>query len=530
MNPRTTAVLALVALALGAFVYFNEIEGDVAREAAEDEAKQIHPGLEADAIHAITLTTQDGIDARFERRDGRWFVASPLEAPADATSLDAIASALTNLPREGSVAPSADAGRVDLERFGLGAGAQTIRFEVGDETRGLRIGRTTPVGGHRYVARLADDEIAYVASYRVNAFSRDFEDLRDRQIFDFETDAVRTLRVAWPVAGDPEPFEVALARDADGEWQLGVPVVGPADQATLRDLLSDLAFLRAEGFVDERTDALVDALGRPEITFSWTLEGDHVERRARIASLADGLRILERPDGALFTIAPERLDDFPRQLADYRFKRLADFALSAARRVELQFSGDGGRSDGDVAGPDDAGGGARAVVAVLGDGGWESERSRLDPDRFSDLVRALATLEADSIAADEMGSDERASLGLDPPRVRIVVSGTPETSQAGTPGGGTDSSEGDAPLAEVWLGRLEPGRGLFAMRADQPTIFVLPTLASEDLPISAARFAEEFELETESESSDADESGDVTGDVLKAPPPDPDPLEGVELP
>ncbi len=72
MSPRTTAVLFLVAAALGAFVWFYEIRGETAREDAEQRAKQLFPEIEAEAVDSITLTTRDGIRARFERRDPGW--------------------------------------------------------------------------------------------------------------------------------------------------------------------------------------------------------------------------------------------------------------------------------------------------------------------------------------------------------------------------------------------------------------------------------------------------------------------------
>ena len=45
LSPRITGILAIVAIALGLFVYVNEIEGDMDRRAAADEAAKIHSGF-----------------------------------------------------------------------------------------------------------------------------------------------------------------------------------------------------------------------------------------------------------------------------------------------------------------------------------------------------------------------------------------------------------------------------------------------------------------------------------------------------
>ncbi len=525
MTPKITGLLALVALALGAFVFFYEIEGDLTRQAAIDDAKNIHTGLAAAEIGAVMLTTLDGIPARFERRDGRWEVVSPLHARADATALDAIVYALANMPREGRI----DGDR-PLSGFGLEAGAQTIRFEVGGETRGLRIGGSTPVGGHRYVARLGDDEVAFVASYRVNAFNRNLADLRDRRIFQFEAGDVRTLRVSWPSGRAGEELEVALARDDAGAWHLGFPLVGPGDQEVVRSLLANLAYLRADGFVDESEASagseLRDALDQTALRINWTVEGAHLEREARIAGELDGQRVIEAPGGRLYRIAAARLDDFPRAVVDYRSKRMATFERSAARRLELEFHAVDDDEEVGQGAPESTrvGDGARGlrVVAELGEVGWTSPEPSIDPDRASQLIRELASLRAVDIMADEMGPTELASLGLNPPRVRIRVEG------------GADPKQPMETLAELLIGRLDPDRGVFAQRADVPTIFLLPAAVVEDLPISAERYRSDFALAPVSEGEglggDEGEGLGVDEGLESDPAPAADPLEGVGLP
>ena len=137
MNPRTTGILALVAAGLGLFVYFYEIEGEVGRKAAEDDANRVHAGLDAGDIEAIAFETRDDVFARFERRGGRWWLVAPLESEADGPALDAIAGALADLPRAGTIGATED-----LAGFGLGEGAERVEFRTADGTFGLRVGGT----------------------------------------------------------------------------------------------------------------------------------------------------------------------------------------------------------------------------------------------------------------------------------------------------------------------------------------------------------------------------------------------------
>jgi hypothetical protein len=491
MSLRSTGVLALVAMILGGFIYWYEIEGEASREAARDDEQRILAGLQSEAVDMIALSTQEGVAARFERLDARWRMTSPVAGRADATALDAMAQALTNLPREGRVANPGD-----MAEYGLGSQAQRIRFVADGKPGELLIGRSTPVGGHVYVAALTDGEdpaVEYVERYRVNAFNRNLDDLRERQILSFEGAELRTLRISWPAAEGKT--EVALARDDAGQWQMGVPLVGVADQQTLRDLISNLSYLRATGFVDVRTDEGDAALANPAIAFHWTLSGDHLESRMRIG--LTNPPIVEGPAGQRFTIDAERMDEFPRAVVAYRFKMASEFDLVDARHLELEFQGDEGAASVEP----------MRVEARLEEAGWSGDEPAIDSTRASDLVRQLASLRAVDILADEMGPAELASLGLAPPRVRIRIANRLE-------------GEGDsATLADLMIGRLDPGRGLFAQRRGDSTIYVLPASVAADIPISREAFANEFEAGSEEPVAEIDlEDVEV------------DPLEGVEIP
>lgn len=492
MSPRTTGILAVVALALGLFVWFHEIEGEADRRAAAAEEKQVFRDFAATEIDAVSLRTLDGIDARFERREGRWWLVEPLLARADATALDAITNALANLPKEGSIAAGKDLADFDLgaDPDAPGGARRLVTFEVAGETRGLRVGRATPVGGHRYVARLADEAIAYVESFRVNAFERNLADLRDRDVFTFASDDVERITIAGPDGGRP----IVLGREAGANWQILEPFAAKADREAVRQLVSNLAHLRARNFVD--APEVVDQPLRDETTLrlAWRLAGEEADRTARIAGAMEGGRLFEAGRGEWVLIAEERLQDFPAEVEHYRFKRLADFDLASARRVELHFLEASADSSASL-----------DVVAELREVGWASEESPLDPDRMSRLVRDLANLSATAVLAEEMGEAELVGLGLVPPRARLRVEG------------GLEPGEPVETLADLRFGRFDAARGLVVQRADMDTVFVVEPEVAEGLPYSADHYR--FAFETLASGEEADD-----------PAPEIDPLEGVPAP
>ena len=190
-------------------------------------------------------------------------------------------------------------------------------------------------------------------------------------------------------------------------------------------------------------------------------------------------------------MAEERVGEFATDADAYRFKRLADFDLASARRLELHFAEEGTSSTA-----------ALDVVAELREVGWASDDSPLDPDRMTRLVRELSNLRATGIFADEVGEAERAALGLSPPRARLRVEG------------GSDREQPTRVLADLRFGRFDPTRGLLVQRDDMDTVFVIEPELADGLPYSAAQYRFAFETP----GPDAEEA-----------PREVDPLEGVSM-
>jgi Domain of unknown function (DUF4340) len=504
MNPRTTGILALIALALGAFVYFYEIEGESGREAERAAEKRVFAGLEPEDVESIELKTNDGVAARFERKEGAWRIVEPVEGAGDAMALDGIASALTQLERVESVESPAG----DLAQFGLGPDAKVVRFQAAGAPHVLRIGRATPVGGNVYVAAggpeeeeaaqtasegdaaveepstpdvKAKTEVVYVERYRLNALEHSLTELRDRKIAALEPESLRRLALAWSDASGP--VSLVLERE-EGDWQIREPIAARADQETVRTLLSNLQYLQASGFVDERTPAVDAALA--ETAFSVTPTADEASAPAtiRFAGLFDGSRLVEVGQGALFLVAPERLDDFARELAAYRDRQLVDLASTSLAKIEIELAS-----------------GEPAITLTRGAESWSGGERAIDSDAVASLAEQLASLRAEAIVADEMGEAELASLGLAPPAVRIRLFA------AGADAADGNASDADAPAQPISLefGRVDSERGLFVRRAGEATIYVLAASLAETLPLDAASFEVRFgKAAAESDETEAE--------------------------
>jgi hypothetical protein len=474
VNPKTPGILFLVAAALAAFVYFYEIRGEEGRRQAEEAEKRLFAGFEADDVEAIAVTSSDGTSIRAERREGGWEIVSPVVFPGDDFAFDAMAAALAQIIGETAIEDPQEA-----SVYGLDADEREVRFSASGGERALRIGDKTPVGSDSYVSVVGESGVYSVPTYRVNSFAKAFDDLREKRVLDFDREAVKRVEASW------SDGRVVLER-GDAGWTVVQPVEGPADEEVVDGLLSDLSFLRASGFADDPPPDEETGLDRP--AFAVRLSGpasgkggEALDVALAIGSRSDeSSRLARAARTTLYRISEDRLEDFPTDVAAYRFKQLAAFEASDARRLDILFHSVGGESV--------------AITAERSEFGWTSWPESFQPGKVAALLGALANLRARDIAAESMGPEELEGVGLAPANAIFSIVGE-------APAGG---EEGEAPqLAEVHLGILRGTDGIFAQRAGDDTVFVLDFELAEYLPVSYEAFENRFRSKEAAEEPEA---------------------------
>ena len=454
MNPRNTLLLALVVAAVGAFVWFYEIEGGAERAKQEEAGKHLFAGVTAEKIQSIELRTEDGAMARLERAgDEGWKLVAPLAAPADRFAVDGVASTLAELSPEATFdSPE------PLANYGL-EGEPAVRFRAGDADYALRLGNATPLGGNLYATDAEGKKVFALASWRKNALKKSLKQLRDGRVLDFDRAQVKGITL---VSGDGR---VVLGR-GEGGWHITEPVDAKADVEAVDGLLSDLSYLRADEFVDAPGSDKELGLDAPYLAVELGLEsGDPV--RLGVGAPRAERRVVRGTAGRVFEIASTRLDALPRKLSAFRWKQLASFTSGDAKSFELRFQEPGAEPT--------------AIRGRNEKEGWSSTPEAMAPGKASQLVAELAALRAEDVAADAMGDAERAALGLAPPRAELRVLGKPNEGHA----------EGPV-LADVLLGLPQPDGRIPAQRAGEPVVYWLAASAREQLPVSLAAFREGF--------------------------------------
>ncbi|MBW2388606.1 MAG: DUF4340 domain-containing protein, partial [Deltaproteobacteria bacterium] len=460
-----------------------------------------------------------------------------VEFPGDEVNLNAIASTLANLTSEDTLEAAGA-----REIYGLGTAARRIQFRVGAEIYGLEIGADTPVGGNVYVARevardvtpeAEQNEVFTIASFRASSLNRDLDSLRDRRVLSFDRTRVNRISLGWPGGG------VSLEKLAAG-WTIVDPVgsSGPADEKAVDDLLSDVAFLRAESFVDEDQSAFFESetqASEPYFSLRLGLEEGQEDQEGEGTSLEAGIRVNPDPGGGdfvvrgghtrvLYRVPRSRIEAFPRDVFSYRFKELSNFETSRVQSFELVFASEAEASS------------MESVTARVDriENGWRAAGEEWVVGAAAGLIAEFARLEAVSVVAESADDETLASLGLLPPRVTLRAYAAPaehdvededeaeakdEDEDEAKKDEARDKATDDAGpvgesrelLAEVSLGSFDPDSGIYARADGQAAIFRLDAGLAEQIPVGLDAYRSRFL---------APPSAEVDGEPSAQPPPE----------
>ncbi|MDD5643241.1 MAG: DUF4340 domain-containing protein [Syntrophales bacterium] len=240
---RLLPYLALFLVLLGA--YFGLTWYQAREETRKTEAKKIFQVKEGE-IHALVLK-RGKQEVRLAKKDGAWFLTKPLKMRADQVTVGAILSTLAHLQKERDLGKSQD-----LKTYGLDKPTMEVEFTVKDKKRRLVIGSATPgkMGYYAYQGQ-APQELLVINSGEKSSLDRPEKDLRDKTLFAFAPDKVKSLTIKIKGAKD-----VKLAQVGPKSWRwVGreqTPVRGDRVEALVRFL--DLA--RAKSFVNDAPKSL----------------------------------------------------------------------------------------------------------------------------------------------------------------------------------------------------------------------------------------------------------------------------------
>ena len=238
---------------------------------------------------------RDGVTYRVEKRKtkeggietDKWFLTSPVEAPADATAVDDILWDLSNLDATKFYADKVE----DAKKYGFDQ--PTVRCTVtlkpdtdedaedenkkGEEEKKrsqyvLIVGKKVGEDEDEYYARLGDEELVFGITERIVELLT--AELRDRTLLDFAVDDVETLKLTY---GDGKVLELAYKEDEDDlkKWTVVGREDFDLDTEKVREFVRYLSKLKADRYAQYKGDLKKEyGLDKPQLVIEIELEDE----------------------------------------------------------------------------------------------------------------------------------------------------------------------------------------------------------------------------------------------------------------
>jgi hypothetical protein len=329
MRWQTTAVLAVLLLALGVFYYVYEIRLGPEREKTEGRKGRVFTAEPAD-VTDVEIKRTDGV-VKLKREGDGWQVLEPMKARGDRGAIDETVTSLVTarMDREIEAAPAA------LGDFGLDkpTAEVTLRLKDGKEV-GLILGAKSPTGVWVYAREAGKPAVFVVGESALRDATRPVADFRDKSVLAFDQKDVTGLEIVTRDA------TLALEQ-ADGRWKLTGPRTLPADTETVRDFLEKLRAARVKEFVADAPRSLEPfGLDRPvRVSLHTGRDKDRATKTVlfgRADPAKKGVYAMRPGEPAVLLIPDETWTAVPKNVAVLRDKTVVNVERDKVTRIDVE--------------------------------------------------------------------------------------------------------------------------------------------------------------------------------------------------
>ena len=307
---KSTLIVVVVAIALGAFVYFYDSKHAPKTSAGET----FKPAFSTKPADFSSITLERKSDTAFLQKKGSsWELSKPVEGKADSATIDGITADLRNLEIQRSFA----AGK-DLSKYGLASPVAKIQFQ---DAKGVQ--HTIALGDKDFsgnsVYALIDSSkpqtIALVPSSLLDDAEKSLNDLRDRSIVDMSNSQVTALTL------HDSGGSIELKKVQAG-WEITEPHPTLADSEAVDSMVSSLSTDKFTKVASETPkDAAKYGLAHPDVTLDATSKDG---KQFHLAFSKKGTdyygRDLSRP--IIFSVDSTIYNSFDKKFFDLRDKEI----------------------------------------------------------------------------------------------------------------------------------------------------------------------------------------------------------------
>ena len=324
MRWQTTAVLAAILIALGAFYYVYEVRLGPEREKTEGRKGRVFTVEPADVTELEIKRTDSTV--KLKREGDGWQILAPVNARGDRGPIDETVTSIVTARMDREI----EADPKSLGDFGLDKPAAEITLRLKDgKQAGLVLGAKSPTGVWVYAREAGKPAVFVVGDSVLRDSTRPVAEFRDKTVLAFEQREVTGLEI------DTRDDKIALEQ-ADGRWKMTRPRPLPADADTVRDFLEKLRAARVKEFAADAPRSLEPfGLDKPVRLEIQTGRDKDRATKTLLVGRADpakkGVYAMRPGEATVMLIPDETWTAVPKNVAVLRDKALVGFDRSRSR-------------------------------------------------------------------------------------------------------------------------------------------------------------------------------------------------------
>lgn len=318
---------AVLLAALGIVVWWSN---------KQEKAKEGKPA--ADAVRILDIPPETVKEVQIQRRGegpttvqlndkGQWALTQPKPFPADASAVSGVTNTTMKLDSQRLVDPNV----TDLAAYGLAPAMLEVRITRKDgKTSKLLVGENTPANDAVYVKLDGDPRLFTVSSVNKTALDKDYKDLRDRHLLNFDQEKVTKFEIT----AKNQSFEIS--RPADGDWQISKPKTMRAENLQVDELITKLknAQMDASFTDDDAKKAGVAFAGASPVAMVKVSDPGGVKtfevRKAKEAFYAKSSTL-----EGVYKVGKDVADGLDKSANDFRTKKVFDFGFNELTHVDV---------------------------------------------------------------------------------------------------------------------------------------------------------------------------------------------------
>jgi Domain of unknown function (DUF4340) len=459
MNWRTTLILAVVVLAVFAYLRFFEMKQPSTGEAKRQAQNVVN--FDRDKIDGVVIQNGDE-KIEIRRRDNKWRLETPFKDQADGALVENLLSDLESWQKEGTIpAKDIDADKSKLNEYGLNRPKLKLKLIGSDRPPEILFGKDAALEGRMYV-RFENSKETFLAKQSVKKdIDKKAEEFRDRKLTDLTTAQVRRIALKTPAG------EMELEKKGD-HWEIVKPLRARADDEKVGDLIAQVTTARIQQFVaDDHGDLRPYGLAEPRGSIMlFSQEG----KRDQKVEIADSIKVFGQEDkgqmlqigsapekekdqvyvrfsprGAVYTL-PKKIEEIlnikPADLRDYHLVRIDTNVLD---RITIDVPA------------------KSKTVLARKDGNWTIASRNNAPADSGAVRRLIDTLQNQRVTkfVEDVASN-LPKYGLDKPHLQLTFSSFASENTA-------ETRAGEQPFATLAFGK-EDGDNVYARLTDEPFV------------------------------------------------------------